>query len=66
MRRLALVAAFVGLLAACGSDSKPKALPHLEYVNFVAALHRLQDAGFKVEVPYFPPFASTEMAEQGR
>jgi hypothetical protein len=66
MRRLALLAAVVALLAACGGGSKPNALPRLDYVNFVAAVHRLHDAGFKVEVPYFPPFAPTEMAEQGR
>ncbi len=53
------------LVAGCGGW-KPKTLPNVEYVNFVAALQCLHDAGFKVAVPYFPPFASTELAEQGR
>jgi hypothetical protein len=65
MRRL-LVLAVAVVAAGCGSSSKAKTLPRLDYVNFTAALVRLRDAGFKVEVPYFPPFAATELAEQGR
>jgi hypothetical protein len=66
MRSLALLVSVAGLLAACGDGSQSKALPRLDYVNFVAALHRLHGAGFKVAVPYFPAFESTEMTEQGR
>jgi hypothetical protein len=67
MRRL--VAGLLVLAALAGgaaSSAAPKALPSLLYVNFPAALQRLHDAGFAVQVPYFPPFGPHEAAEQGR
>jgi hypothetical protein len=67
MRRLVaslfVVAALVG---SGGSAARTRALPSLDYVRFPAALQRLHDAGFAVEVPYFPPFSAREPAEQGR
>ena len=68
MRRVvALAGAFVltVTIAGCGG-SKSRTLPNVEYFNFVAALQRLDDAGFKIAVPYFPPFTKMEQAEQGR
>ncbi len=68
MRRaiaLACAAMLAVTVTGCGG-STAKTLPNVEYFNFVAAFQRLHRAGFKVAVPYFPPFARTEPAEQGR
>lgn len=60
---LLVVAALAG---GASSAAAPRPLPKVLYVNFSAALQRLHDAGFAVEVPYFPPFGPHEAAEQGR
>src|SRR5450759_345990 len=68
MRRvIALAGAAVLAATVTGCDgSKAKTPPNVEYVNFVAAFQRLHRAGFRVTVPYFPPFGRDERAEQGR